>query len=169
MSVRHTSSGAYTSWLHPGVAGCSRTSLLGCRTGVHSTWSDNSGNGGCRTNKTEKLSLILCILLRLRFASQPMSNLAYVHLSPFIDAVRAEFARKNLPQAEMLYSKAVEIKPEDATLHRCVCFGRSTCDYGEKEPSPNRPPGDNPFVFTPHTELLSRHHVQRSYVVFWGE
>eukprot|EP00752_Nemacystus_decipiens_P009906 g8838.t1 len=30
---------------------------------------------------------------------------------------RAEFARKNLPQAEMLYSKAVEIKPEDATLH----------------------------------------------------
>lgn len=34
---------------------------------------------------------------------------------------RAEFARKNLPQAEMLYSKAVEIKAEDATLHRCVC------------------------------------------------
>eukprot|EP00903_Cladosiphon_okamuranus_P013940 g12966.t1 len=30
---------------------------------------------------------------------------------------RAEFSRKNLPQAEMLYSKAVEIKPEDATLH----------------------------------------------------
>ncbi|CAN0258089.1 unnamed protein product [Ectocarpus sp. 12 AP-2014] len=30
---------------------------------------------------------------------------------------RAEFARKNLPQAEMLYSKAVEIRPEDATLY----------------------------------------------------
>ncbi|CAM9357698.1 unnamed protein product [Scytosiphon promiscuus] len=30
---------------------------------------------------------------------------------------RAEFARKNFPQAEMLYTKAVEIRPEDATLH----------------------------------------------------
>lgn len=34
--------------------------------------------------------------------------------------IRAEFARKNLPQAEMLYSKAVEIRPEDATLYRFV-------------------------------------------------
>lgn len=34
--------------------------------------------------------------------------------------IRAEFARKNFPQAEMLYTKAVEIRPEDATLHRCV-------------------------------------------------
>lgn len=33
---------------------------------------------------------------------------------------RAEFGRKNLPQAEMLYSKGLEFKPEDATLHRLV-------------------------------------------------
>lgn len=36
--------------------------------------------------------------------------------------IRAEFGRKNLPQAEMLYSKGIEIMPQDATLHRCGCW-----------------------------------------------
>ncbi|CAM9463777.1 unnamed protein product [Pylaiella littoralis] len=45
---------------------------------------------------------------------------------------RAEFARKNLPQAEMLYSKATEIRPEDATLHSNL----SAVRLGLNKPAP---------------------------------
>lgn len=38
-------------------------------------------------------------------------------MDPSNPALRAEFGRNNLPQAEMLYSKGLKIAPEDATLH----------------------------------------------------
>ena len=39
-----------------------------------------------------------------------------------VRVIRAGFGRKNLPQAEMLYSKGLKIKPEDATRHRWGCW-----------------------------------------------